>query len=91
MICPTAKAFYFCRQDWTGQITLEFLGKLAFWRRPPAPESRRFCNRAADLPVVEEISFHLSWFAAVARFRDRSALFVVRIMAETLAVQGVNL
>jgi hypothetical protein len=46
---------------------LEFLGKLAFWRRAHAPESRRLCNRAADFPVVAEISSHLSRFAAVTR------------------------
>jgi hypothetical protein len=76
MICPTGIADYFASGDWTGQITLEFLGKLVFWRRPPAPESRRFCNRAADLPVVGEIGCHLSRFAAVTR--SSAAKIVVR-------------
>ena len=32
MICPTAKAKYFLREDWTAQISLNCLTKIAFWR-----------------------------------------------------------
>jgi hypothetical protein len=34
MICPTAKAIYFSRQDWTGQITLESFRKSRCARTP---------------------------------------------------------
>ena len=36
LICPTAQAKYFSRQDWTTQISLNRLMKFAFWRM-------RFC------------------------------------------------
>ena len=32
MICPTPKAKYFCKEDWTGRITLIGFKKLEFWR-----------------------------------------------------------
>jgi hypothetical protein len=85
MICPAGIADYFASEDWTGQITLKFLGKLAFWHR-------RRCNRAAALTVRR--GNQLSSLAVRRGFlsrQDRGALFVVRIVAETLAVQGVNL
>jgi hypothetical protein len=33
LIWPTAKAEYFLRKDWTGQITMKSLKKLALARR----------------------------------------------------------
>jgi hypothetical protein len=32
MICPTGKAEYFCRKDWTGKIRLKGFRNLDFWR-----------------------------------------------------------
>jgi hypothetical protein len=34
LICPTREAEYFCKGDWTGQITLIRLRKLASARMP---------------------------------------------------------
>jgi hypothetical protein len=35
VICPTAKAEYFCKHDWTGQITLIRFNKPAGTRNAP--------------------------------------------------------
>jgi hypothetical protein len=40
MICVRTKAEYFFVQGWTGQITLQPLGKIAFLRRPPGADGR---------------------------------------------------
>jgi hypothetical protein len=32
VICPTAEAIYFCKRDWTTQITLKQQHKLLFTR-----------------------------------------------------------
>jgi hypothetical protein len=33
------KPIYFCKWDWTTQITLIRLNKLAFWRKAPSADS----------------------------------------------------
>jgi hypothetical protein len=38
MICPTAKAKYFCEGDWTTQITLIGQENSVFWRMRREPE-----------------------------------------------------
>jgi hypothetical protein len=42
VFCPTAKAIYFLRADWTGQITLKWFAKFLRTRT-------RFLGRRSDL------------------------------------------
>jgi hypothetical protein len=94
MICPTGIADYFASEDWTGQITLEFLGKLVFFGAGLLRRKARGFATARRICLVGEISCHLSRFAAghaLLGHQDRGALFVVRSVAEPSAVQGANL
>jgi hypothetical protein len=82
MICPTGIADYFSSKDWTGQITLESFGKLAFLAQascagkqvalqPRGGFARRRRNQLSSLAVRRG-------HALLGR-QDRGALFVVRI------------
>jgi hypothetical protein len=44
MICPTGEAKYFCKRDWTGQISLKNHDKSLFMRGSPSTESGLKCE-----------------------------------------------
>jgi hypothetical protein len=65
LICPTTEAEYFCNRDWTPQISLIRLGKLALWRNGPERHLRAqdallsvsgLTHSVARLPTIRQRS-----------------------------------
>jgi hypothetical protein len=69
MICPTAKAEYFCRQDWTGRLGLIFQENFV---SIGTPEDAAPCSHAEHFSEIVSDPRHVrSWSASRLRCGPR--------------------
>jgi hypothetical protein len=68
VIWGRGEVVYFCERDWTGQITLKFLGKIDFTRAPRASKNGfGSCANLAYTSSSRHSSTGRSHFPAVAQ------------------------